>query len=122
MSRSRASRAVAAPRVVNVEDLRPIARRRLPRVVFDYLDASVVAGTTTLRGAVRARAAVAKRGESYQFGLTRDGAADFVRSYGFAVEQNLSITDLASRFGGPPGFPYSTDDFFGVITATREPR
>ncbi|MDT4985652.1 MAG: hypothetical protein QOF95_3142 [Pseudonocardiales bacterium] len=92
------------------------------RFVFDYLDASVVEGTTTLRGAVRARAAVAKRGESYKFGLTRDGAADFVRSYGFAVEQNLSITDLASLFGGPHGFPYSADDFFGVITAKREPR
>jgi len=92
------------------------------RFVFDYLDAPVVEGTTTLRGAVRARAAVAKRGESYKFGLTRDGAADFVRSYGFAVEQNLSITRLASMFGGRRGFPYSSDDFFGVITGKREPR
>jgi isopentenyl diphosphate isomerase/L-lactate dehydrogenase-like FMN-dependent dehydrogenase len=32
------ARAVAPPRVVNVEDLRRIARRRLPRVVFDYID------------------------------------------------------------------------------------
>src|ERR1041384_5392387 len=32
------SRAVAAPRVVNIEDLRPLAERRLPRAVFDYLD------------------------------------------------------------------------------------
>jgi len=31
-------RAVASPRAVNVEDLRRLARRRLPRVVFDYLD------------------------------------------------------------------------------------
>jgi methyltransferase (TIGR00027 family) len=90
------------------------------RFVFDYLDASVVEGTTTLRGAARARAAVAKRGESYKFGLTRDGAAAFVRSYGFAVEQNLSITDLARMFGGRRGFPYSIDDFFGVITGKRE--
>jgi isopentenyl diphosphate isomerase/L-lactate dehydrogenase-like FMN-dependent dehydrogenase len=29
---------VASPRVVNIEDLRRLARRRLPRVVFDYLD------------------------------------------------------------------------------------
>jgi L-lactate dehydrogenase (cytochrome) len=29
---------VSAPRVVNIEDLRRLARRRLPRVVFDYID------------------------------------------------------------------------------------
>src|SRR5687767_7227060 len=32
------SRSVAAPHVVNIEDLRRAARRRLPRVVFDYID------------------------------------------------------------------------------------
>ena len=92
------------------------------RFVFDYLDPSVVGGSTTLPGAVRARGAVAKRGEPYRFGLTRDGAEDLIRSYGFVVEQNLSITQLASLFGGARGFPYSTDDFFGVITGKREKR
>jgi len=33
-----ASRAVASPRVASIEDFRPIARRRLPKAVFDYLD------------------------------------------------------------------------------------
>jgi L-lactate dehydrogenase (cytochrome) len=33
-----ASRRVSSPQVVNVEDLRKLARNRLPRVVFDYLD------------------------------------------------------------------------------------
>jgi isopentenyl diphosphate isomerase/L-lactate dehydrogenase-like FMN-dependent dehydrogenase len=47
------SRAVASPRVVNVEDLRPIARRRLPRVVFDYLDGGAE-GEVTLRENCRA--------------------------------------------------------------------
>jgi L-lactate dehydrogenase (cytochrome) len=32
------SRRVAAPRVLNVSDLRREARRRMPRVVFDYID------------------------------------------------------------------------------------
>ena len=32
------SRSVAAPHVVNIEDLRRVAKRRLPRVVFDYID------------------------------------------------------------------------------------
>jgi len=35
---AKSSRAVASPRVVNIEDLRPLAQRRLPRAVFDYLD------------------------------------------------------------------------------------
>jgi hypothetical protein len=34
----RASRPVAPPRVVGVEDLRRLARRRVPRAVFDYID------------------------------------------------------------------------------------
>lgn len=32
------TRAVAAPRVVNIADLRRVAKRRLPRAVFDYID------------------------------------------------------------------------------------
>ncbi len=31
-------RSLASPRVVNIHDLRQLAQRRLPRVVFDYLD------------------------------------------------------------------------------------
>src|SRR5437870_10278154 len=33
-----AARRVRSPKVVNVQDFRAIARRRLPKVVFDYLD------------------------------------------------------------------------------------
>src|SRR5229473_3293890 len=32
------ARTLAAPRVVNIADLRRLAERRLPRVVFDYID------------------------------------------------------------------------------------
>ena len=32
------ARTLAAPRVVNIADLRRLAKRRLPRVVFDYID------------------------------------------------------------------------------------
>jgi isopentenyl diphosphate isomerase/L-lactate dehydrogenase-like FMN-dependent dehydrogenase len=35
---SHRARAVASPRVVNIEDLRQLARRRLPKAVFDYVD------------------------------------------------------------------------------------
>jgi L-lactate dehydrogenase (cytochrome) len=39
---------VASPRIVCIEDFRPIARRRLPRAVFDYLDGGAE-GEVTLR-------------------------------------------------------------------------
>ena len=44
----RASRKVASPHVVCVGDLRPLARRRVPRAVFDYLDGGAE-GEITLR-------------------------------------------------------------------------
>jgi L-lactate dehydrogenase (cytochrome) len=44
---------VAAPRVVNIEDLRRLAKRRLPRVVFDYIDGGAD-GEITLRENCRA--------------------------------------------------------------------
>jgi isopentenyl diphosphate isomerase/L-lactate dehydrogenase-like FMN-dependent dehydrogenase len=42
------SRKVASPRVVCVQDFRPLARRRLPKAVFDYLDGGAD-GEVTLR-------------------------------------------------------------------------
>src|SRR5579863_931724 len=42
------ARTVASPRVVSIEDLRPVARRRLPKAVFDYLDGGAE-GEVTLR-------------------------------------------------------------------------
>ena len=45
--------AVGSPRVVNIEDLRRLARRRVPRAVFDYLDGGAQ-DETTLRENCRA--------------------------------------------------------------------
>src|SRR6266496_2158457 len=44
----KASRKVASPRVVCVQDFQPLARRRLPKAVFDYLDGGAD-GEVTLR-------------------------------------------------------------------------
>ena len=51
---------VASPRVVNIEDLRLLARRRLPKVVFDYLEGGAE-GEVTLRENRRAFDAVTFR-------------------------------------------------------------
>jgi len=40
------SKSVKSPRVVNIEDLRALARRRLPKMVFDYLDGGAEAEVT----------------------------------------------------------------------------
>ncbi|MPZ17856.1 MAG: alpha-hydroxy-acid oxidizing protein [Luteitalea sp.] len=42
------ARRVFPPRVVNIDDLRALAKRRLPRVVFDYIDGGAE-GEVTLR-------------------------------------------------------------------------
>ncbi len=47
------SPAVASPRVVSIDDFRPLARRRLPKAVFDYLDGGAE-GEVTLRENCRA--------------------------------------------------------------------
>ena len=57
---TQASRAVTPPRVVNIEDLRSLARRRLPKVVFDYLDGGAE-GEVTLQENRRAFHAVTFR-------------------------------------------------------------
>src|SRR6266851_2701191 len=55
-----AARKVASPRVINVEDLRRLAQRRVPKVVFDYLDGGAE-GEVTLRENCRAFEAVSFR-------------------------------------------------------------
>jgi len=55
-----AQRAVAPPRVISIEDLRSLARRRLPDVVFDYVDGGAE-GEVTLRENRRAFDAVTFR-------------------------------------------------------------
>ena len=49
----RISRSVQAPHIINIEDLRRAAKRRLPRVVFDYIDGGAEA-EQTLRANSRA--------------------------------------------------------------------
>src|SRR5947199_10718712 len=53
-------RSVQPPRVVNIEDLRRAAKRRLPRVVFDYIDGGAE-DELTLRANRRAFEAVTFR-------------------------------------------------------------
>src|SRR5678815_1512594 len=60
------ARSVDSPRVVNIADLRRLAKKRLPRVVFDYIDGGAEAEITMRENsrafedvALRPRSAVA---------------------------------------------------------------
>jgi L-lactate dehydrogenase (cytochrome) len=57
---NRLSRSLQSPRVLNIEDLRRAAKRRLPRVVFDYIDGGAE-DESTLRANSRAFEAVTLR-------------------------------------------------------------
>jgi isopentenyl diphosphate isomerase/L-lactate dehydrogenase-like FMN-dependent dehydrogenase len=57
------SRRVSAPRIVNIDDLRRAAKRRLPRMVFDYIDGGADA-EVTLRENCRAFESVTFRPQS----------------------------------------------------------
>lgn len=46
MNMNRLRRSVESPRVLNIEDLRRLAKRRLPRVVFDYIDGGAESEST----------------------------------------------------------------------------
>lgn len=88
-------------------------------LVWDYLDASIIDGTTPLKGARRAAKTVRKRGEPYIFGLTRQGGDELTRRFRFGVREHLRVPELAERYGPPEGAWCATDDTGGVISAER---
>jgi len=88
------------------------------RLVFDYMDASVIDGTSPYRSARMAARAVARRGEPYTLGMSAASAATAAEAAGFHCLQNLRVTDLIDRFGGER--PYcARHDFMGVLTVER---
>jgi len=91
------------------------------RMLFDYIDRSVVDGTTGYPGAQRARKAVLRRGEPYTFGLDPESAAALAEEFGFAVHENLRVTDLCERYAPPSGVWCSDDDYFGMLATERNP-
>jgi isopentenyl diphosphate isomerase/L-lactate dehydrogenase-like FMN-dependent dehydrogenase len=68
-------KSVAAPRIVNIEDLRKAARRRLPRAVFDYIDGGAdreltLAGNSAAYNAVTFRPRCAVANSTYDLRTT----------------------------------------------------
>src|SRR6266478_3650619 len=82
----RTPRSLASPRIVNIHDLRHLAKRRLPRVVFDYLDGGAESEVT-----LRENCRISSKGPVwYQLYLVggrevAEGAIDRARRAGFTA-------------------------------------
>lgn len=89
------------------------------RLVWDYIDADVVDGSTSKEGGRRAAEWVIRRGEPYLLGFTPDqGAAELERA-GFRLVEHLRTDELAARFAPPAGVWCSTDPWMGVMLGER---
>jgi methyltransferase (TIGR00027 family) len=87
-------------------------------LVFDYMDASVINGTTHFQGARRAARSVQRRGEPYVLGMSEEEAFQAAEEAGFERVEALRVTDLVRRYGGRR--PYCRpDDYMGVVTVRR---
>jgi methyltransferase (TIGR00027 family) len=88
-------------------------------LVLDYMDPAVVDGSSPYVGARRLRKSVARRGEPYRLGFAPGELSSALQERGFEVTEHLRTPELADRYGGEGGVWCSTDDYLGVITATR---
>ena len=88
------------------------------RLVFDYLDTGVVAGTSAHAGALRAARVVARRGEPYTLGLSVPAVAEEAGRIGFRMHESVRVPELVARYAGPRPW-CRDDDFMGVITLAR---
>lgn len=88
-------------------------------LVFDYMDRSVIDGSTKCAGARRAAASVAKRGEPYTFGVGPDDLERLAAETGFEVIEILSVARLVERHAPPEGVWCKADDFMGVAAFRR---
>jgi methyltransferase (TIGR00027 family) len=88
------------------------------RLVMDYLDQGVTAGTTPYAGAARAARSVERRGEPYHSGFDEPGFARLLAEAGFDVVDHARVEDLVDRYLGG-GAWCRTDDWLRVATAVR---
>jgi methyltransferase (TIGR00027 family) len=88
-------------------------------LVLDYIDPAVIDGSSPYVGARRLRRSVARRGEPYRLGFAPEELSAALHERGFEVTEHLRTPELAERYGGEDGVWCSTDDYLGVITATR---
>ncbi len=87
------------------------------RLVFDYMEASVIDGTAG-KSARRAAADVAKRGEPFKFGLRHDEPSEFLAPLGWSLREAIGADELMKRTF-PKGSGLSGADYMGLVDAER---
>ncbi len=70
-------------------------------VVFDYILASVLDGTCTMRGALTERDKMRQTDEPFVFGIADDAIARFLAARGFALVHDAGAEELRERFVPP---------------------
>lgn len=100
--------------------LADLARLAAPgsRLVMDYIDDSVIAGTTECPGAINSVRLVEARGEPYRFGRSPEGMAALLTDSGFAMTDHARLAELCDRYAGGRAW-CRTDDWIRVLTADR---
>jgi hypothetical protein len=88
------------------------------RIVMDYIDDSVIVGTTDCPGAINSVRLVEKRGEPYRFGRAPEGMADLLTESGFSMIDHARLDELSERYAGGDAW-CRTDDWIRVLTAER---
>ncbi|OHU99138.1 methyltransferase [Mycobacterium talmoniae] len=89
------------------------------RLVFDYLDAEVVAGRSRWAGARRVTRMVARRGEPYRSGFTATGVAELLGAHGFVCRDQVGVADLLRRYDPAGARGLASDDWLGIVCAER---
>jgi isopentenyl diphosphate isomerase/L-lactate dehydrogenase-like FMN-dependent dehydrogenase len=133
---TREQRRVSSPRVVNIDDLRLVAQRRLPKVIFEYMDGGAE-GEVTMRNnrlafeevffRPRSAIAVARRDLRTRV-LGADMAMPFLLApIGFSRLMYPRGEVHAARVAGNSGVGYVLSTMSGcaledVVTATSGPR
>jgi len=98
-----------------------VASHRNPRtsIVFDYCFAEMIDGTREYRGAQKTRAAVARLGEPFRFGIPEGQIAPFLQLHGLRLVHDVDAADATARMltrrdGSLLGLP---PEFGGLVHA-----
>ena len=87
------------------------------RLVLDYVESSVLDGTTDHPGGRRIAQLVAKRGEPLRTGFTPESLRDALAPYEFTVTDDAGLVELAARYPAGSGPRYTSDGFNRIATA-----
>jgi methyltransferase (TIGR00027 family) len=68
------------------------------RLIFDYILAEVIDGTTKNLDALKKARRMARMGEPWLFGLAPDQVPDYLASFGFKLINDYEAVDLRSRY------------------------